>query len=326
MAKKRISVVLSCFILLMSSTLMAQAQLESEMKFPTKGITILCPTLAGGSLDLVARTIGPVLEKDLKVNVNIINRGGGAAIGVAEFGDSNQSDGHTMLIIDKGLISNYEAGVFKYGWRDFEPVGSLNKGMMFLVVNCNSNYTDLDSFIRATQETPDTITIGTPGSAGIGFLNAVGFINASGAKAKIVPFGSGAETKAALAGEHVHAAFLDGGEVMPLIKANMIKALGCSDVKRSILLPDVPTFTESGIDFSLTQAKSLWVNKNTPREVVDILANAVKNAVNSEAFQKLCTDTSQEPIVMTSEEMKVDFEQEEKIIRELMIKAGIKKN
>lgn len=322
--KKVVSIVL-LFVLVVGVGF-SQAQQEEGEKFPTKNITILCPTAAGGSLDIAARTIGPELENDLKVNITIINRGGGASIGVAEFGDSKKTDGHTLLIIDKGLISNYEAGVFKYGWRDFEPVGTLNKGMMFLVIPANSRFKDLDSFVKATIEAPDTITIGTPGSAGIGFLNAVGFISNSGAKAKIVPFSSGADTKAALAGAHIDAAFLDGGEVLPMVKGNLMRAIACSDVKRSDLLPDVPTFIESGIDFSLTQSKSLWVTKGTPEYIVKILSNSVKNAVNSEAFQKLCRDTSQEPIVMDPIEMKKDFENEERIIRDLMIKAGLKKN
>ena len=298
---------------------------ENNINYPTKNITILCPTPAGGGLDITTRTIAPEIEKILNAKIIVINRSGGAAIGVAEVAETAKPDGYTFIIIDKGLISNYETGVFKYGWRDFETVASLNKGKIYIVVNANDPYEDIEDLVQAAKDEPNVLTIGTTGSSGISFLNAFGFTSKSNAPIKIVPFAGGGDTKAAISGGHITAAALDGLEIMPLVEAGILRVLAVSANDRSPELPDVPTLKEKGIDFSLEQAKAIFAPKGTPNEVINIFSDAVKKAVESESFKKLCSDTMQIIDYMGPEELADNYEENEKIIRKLIVDAGLAK-
>lgn len=293
--------------------------------YPAKGITILCPTAAGGGLDIVIRCLAAEMEKDLGRKITIVNKSGGAAIGVTEFHETAKPDGYNFMIIDKGLISNYMTGVFPYGWRDFEPVGSVENSIQFIVCGADKPFKTIQDFIAATKAAPDTLSIGTSGSSGISFLSVYGFVSQADIPAKIVPFSGGAELKSNVAGGHVDCASLQTGEVLSLVEAGMLRVLACVDSKRSETFPDVPTLIDIGVDFSITQAKALWAPKGTPKEYIDIFAAALEKAVRSDAYTALCKTNQTQGVFLNPQELAADYEVQEKLIGEMIENAGLAK-
>ncbi len=122
---------------------------------------------------------------------------------------------------------------------------------------------------------------GIPGHEFVGVVE-----EAAQVKSRIVTFsGDGPSWQAALAG-HVEASANNLSIVFPQVKAGKLRALAIMADKRSPYLPDVPTFKELGYEITLGVFHSVFVPKNTPDNVVKILGDALRKAMDTEPFRK----------------------------------------
>lgn len=295
----------------------------AKTEYPVQGITLTCPSAAGGAIDMVSRTLATEMEKILGQTITVINKEGGAAGAIAEYKATAKNDGYNIFIIDKGLLSNYAAGTFTVGYTDLEPIAQVDESIQMIVCNANLPYQSLEEVIEAAKEKPDTITIGCTGTAGISFLSVFGLTNE--APLKIVPYSGGAELKASISGGDVNLASLKTSEVVSLEEGGYLRVLACCGEERVDAYPDVPTLKELGIDFAITQATSLWAPKGTDAEIIKILEDAVKTAVESEAYQELCRTNLTTPNYLKAEELLAYSESEYTKIFDMLDAAGVAK-
>src|SRR5258708_27598517 len=158
--------------------------------YPSGPLRIVVPFQAGGSTDMVARTRAQKLKDRFDERVVVENRAGAnGTIGAALVAKS-PPDGHTMLLVQSGFVSNpilirnlpYDQG------RDLAPVSSLASGPMVLVVHPSLPAKSVKELIAFAKSRPDELNFGSPGSGSLSDLCAELFDAMAGVKMTHVPY------------------------------------------------------------------------------------------------------------------------------------------
>ncbi|MCR4401571.1 MAG: tripartite tricarboxylate transporter substrate binding protein [Firmicutes bacterium] len=297
----------------------------AQGQFPTKPIRIIVPYAAGGGTDLVARRLAQDLEKILGVNVVVANVvGGSGAIGRAEAAKA-PADGYTLFMDDKAFLSSYHMGVSTVNWRDMEPVCRLDGASFVLVVSSKSQFKTINDLIDYAKKNPGVVTIAVSGIGGVSHLNAEAIKIAGNVNIVIVPFEGGAMTRTAVAGGHVTATVAQIAEIYSFVKAGDFRILAVSDDKRNPGIPDVPTFRESGVNFSLDQWRGIYAPKGTPTAIIERLEKAFQQAMETEGFKGLCAQNFTRPLYLDHKAFAAELENTDAILKDIVTKAGLLK-
>jgi len=239
--------------------------------YPSGAMRIIVPFQAGGSTDIMARTIAQKLKDRFSQQVVVENRAGAnGTIGAAAVAKS-APDGHTLLLVQSGFVSNpilmrnlpYDPA------RDLAPVSNLASGPMVLVVNPSLPAKSVKQLIEFARSRPGELNFGSPGSGSLSDLCAELFDVMAGVKMTHVPYkGSGGALADVLAGR-VPVYYMNLMLALPYLKDGRLRALGVTSSQRSPITPEIPTIDEAGLPgYEMTTWYGLFVQGATPRGVV----------------------------------------------------------
>lgn len=266
-----------------------QQQAAPEVKFPEKPINVICAYAAGGSGDLVLRAIATPAQKILGQPVVVVNKtGGGGTPGHAE-GANAAPDGYTLVECALGptTIIPYTSDT-GYTYEDFKPVYMIADLPMVLAVNKDSKYKTLDDFIAAAKANPGKLTVGNSGAGNVQHIAMEYFSKVAGIKITNVPFNGGAPGNAALLGGHIDAMCISMVDTYSQYQSGEFRLLGIMAEKRAEAMPDIPTFTELGHEVVFGTWFGVCAPKDTPDDVVKILADAFLEAGKDQSFLDAC--------------------------------------
>ena len=260
---------------------------KAQDAFPNRPINIIVPFAPGGVNDLVARLMVESLSEQLKQPIIVLNKpGAGGAIGTA-FVAKGPTDGYNILIINSGNVTYPDAERLAghkpmYEMSQLEPIALLTNDPMYLVVRSDSPYKTLADLVKAAQLKPDSIDYSSSGNLtpiNLGFEMFGDEIHTS--FNQIQYKGSGLGVLALLGGE-VQTSFLNPGTLSAQLASGKLRVLAASSEKRHSLVPEAPTFLESGYDFEYSIYTGLYVATGTPEHIVKKIRLAVQNAAKSE--------------------------------------------
>lgn len=227
------------------TVLASPAQAEG---YPDKPVTLVVGYPAGGSTDLMARTIGPELSRRLGTPVVIENLGGaGGAIGAQKVA-SAAPDGYTLLvganneIAIKRLVA--PASV-KYELRDFTPLGLIASQPMVLVASPRTGVKTVADFMKQVKANPGKFTYGSSGVGTALHLAGEMIKDQGGLFMTHIPYRGVAPLTTDLLGSNVDYGVFVLSSGLPLIKSGKLVALGTTERKRSQATPDVPAVAET---------------------------------------------------------------------------------
>lgn len=216
--------------------------------YPDKPVTLVVGYPAGGSTDLMARTIGPELSRRLGTPVVIENLGGaGGAIGAQKVA-SAAADGYTLLvganneIAIKRLVA--PASV-KYELRDFTPLGLIASQPMVLVASPRTGVKTVADFMKQVKANPGKFTYGSSGVGTALHLAGEMIKDQGGLFMTHIPYRGVAPLTTDLLGSNVDYGVFVLSSGLPLIKSGKLVALGTTERKRSQATPDVPAVAET---------------------------------------------------------------------------------
>jgi len=270
----------------------------SAAEFPVRPVRIVVPIGAGSSMDIIARVLGQKLNETWGQPVIVDNRAGaGGNIG-ADTVAKAAPDGHTLLFASSSFAigqSVYRKLPFD-ALRDFEPVTQLSSRGNVLVVSMSSPVNSVRELIALAKAKPGQLSFGSGGGTGssdhlVGEL----FNMLAGVQIVHVPYKSGPQAQNDLIGGQL-SIYIGGIPIqLPMIKAGRVKPLGTSGLKRSPVLPDVPTLAEAGVPgYEVDVWYGLFAPRGTPARVVaQIAANAgavMSNPSMAERWQTLGID------------------------------------
>jgi tripartite-type tricarboxylate transporter receptor subunit TctC len=278
----------------------AQAQ-----TYPSKQITLVIPFAAGGSNDIIARAIGKELSDAWGQPVIAENRpGAGSVIGASTVA-SAPPDGYTLLLVSTTFTIN--AAIKKSmpfdTLRDFTPVAFVARSPLLFVASKNVPVKSAKDALALAKSRPGEITYA---SAGIGSINQIAaelIATSAGVKLMHVPYKGGAPALNDLLGGHVDVYVSSMPQVQQLAQSGRVNALAVTSVKRSPLLPNVPTLDEAGVaGFDLSSWWGIVGPAGMPPDVVNKLNAAINKTLTAPEMQKFMASEGAEAKVMTPQE------------------------
>jgi tripartite-type tricarboxylate transporter receptor subunit TctC len=294
--------------------------------WPSKPITLVVPFPPGGPTDVASRIVAQKMSLALKQNIVIDNRSGASGTVGAATAARAPADGYTfvMLATPTLLASHLYGPTGGYDiFKNFTPVGSVYDLPIVLVVNPKSlpEVTNLQTLIAKAKAEGGKLNYTTAGAGSFGHLTTEQLKTIGKFDMQHVPYRGSAPAVTDLIGGQVPAMFSDLVAVIPHIRAGKVRAIAVGSAKRVSLLPDVPTVAEQGFPgFDATSWGGLLAPVGTPKDVVDRMSAALKNALADKEVQDKLESVGSFAAYRTPEQtgvrMKQDFERWGKVIRD----------
>lgn len=273
---------------------------RAQEAWPSRSIRLVIPYPPGGTTDIVGRTLAEQLTRELGQTVVVDNRpGGGTNIG-AEAVATAKPDGYTLFFAGITQVTNPTFGPTPPfdTLKAFEPVGLIATAPFMIAINPKTPVSDVQDLIAKAHARPDTLTVS---SAQLDIF--VELLNArAGMKLLHVPYKGGAAAATDAIGGQVSMVFAQVPALLGHLQSGRLKPIAVSSAKRFPALPDLPTFTEAGIDYDVNPWFGLLAPAGTPRVAIERTTQAMAKAIaGAEMSQKIRT-AGAEPGYATPEE------------------------
>jgi tripartite-type tricarboxylate transporter receptor subunit TctC len=294
--------------------------------YPSRPIRIVVPYSAGGSSDAPMRVIAEQIARQFGQGVVVENKPGQGGIIGADVVAHSAPDGYTLL-----LCSNPQTiSATLYTRLTFDPIEAFAPISLFsrepsvLVVHPSFPAKNLREFIAYVKANPGKVNFASSGNGSAQHLFTTNFLSEAGLQMTHVPYRGSAQAVTDLIGGQVPMAMPGLAAMVPHIQAGRLRPLAMSGAKRSPLLPDVPTFAESGFPGSTAYVwNGLVAPKGTPAEVIDRLNKELKIALTAPAVKAYMDKAAVEVITSTPTEFQ-SFLRDEKVRSAKTIKeAGL---
>jgi tripartite-type tricarboxylate transporter receptor subunit TctC len=259
--------------------LLAAAPGRAQSHYPDHPVVLIVPYGPGGVADVGMRLLGDKLSTRLKQQFVVEDRPGAGGIVAAQAGAAAAPDGYTVLMT--GNNNAIAAALFKslpYDvLTDFASVSTAAFFDVLLVTRAGSPLKTVQDVVQAAKANPGKLNIGTINPGSTQNLAAELFTSTADIKAAIIPFRTSPDMAGAVMRGDVDVAFEFYAAISGLLDDKKLMALASGGRTRTAYLPDVPTFTESGIkDYEVTSWNGLSVPAKTPASVIATLNRAMK--------------------------------------------------
>jgi tripartite-type tricarboxylate transporter receptor subunit TctC len=296
--------------------------------YPARTVTLVVPYPPGGGVDAMARVVAAKLSDALKQQFIVDNRAGaGGTIGTRVVAQA-APDGYTLLLGHTGTISINPSLYAHAGYdprKDFAPIGLVASMAVALLAHPSFPAKSIAEFIAMAKKDPGKLNLGTSAVGTGGYMCAELFKSEAGINVAIIPYKGSAPVMNDLLGGHVPIAFSVLPPALGNIQGGKLRAIAVTSMKRFSLLPDVPTFDESGLPgFDAVLHYGLLAPAGTPKEIVDRLGMELRKLVDLPEVQKQIHNEGGDPLTSTPAEYAADIEREEKKWSGLVKKLGLK--
>ena len=269
----------------MTSTAFAQS-------YPTKPMTMIVPFAAGGPTDLLARIVADKMSQNLGQQIVIENIGGAGGMTGGVRAARAAPDGYTMIVGTVGTHAQNQSLYAKPAYSsvdDFTPVALIADIPLILIVRKDLPVNNLQEFIAYSKENHKKMQYGTSGLGAAVHLGTILLNMAIGIEPAHVPFRGSAPAMNELVGGRIdYITDVISGAVSQ-VQAKNVKPIAVMQMKRSLIMPDVPTADEQGLKgLAAYTWNAIFLPKGAPAEVVKALnAAAVKSYNDPEIKKKL---------------------------------------
>jgi tripartite-type tricarboxylate transporter receptor subunit TctC len=296
--------------------------------YPTRPITLVVPFPPGGSTTVIARILADKLSDALRRPIVVDNRGGAGGSIAARQVARSAPDGYTLLLHFSATLAISPSMFPNVGYdprTDFAPIGMIGMAPSVLVVHPAVPAYSVAELIAFAKASPDKLQYGSASIGTVNHLAAELLASMAGIKLSHIPYKGTGPALSDLLGGHISMMFAPIPAAHANVTAGMLRALGVSSLKRSGLMPDVPTIAETGLPgFEATQRSTLLAPAGTPRSIVERL-NRELNAVLAidEVKQRLALEGA-EAIPGPPEEYSADIDREAQRWSTLVQAIGLK--
>jgi tripartite-type tricarboxylate transporter receptor subunit TctC len=318
----------AAFIIAAATTIMVAGGASLAADYPARTVTLVVPYPPGGGVDAMARVVAAKLSDALKQQFVVDNRAGaGGTIGTRAVAQA-APDGYTLLLGHTGTISINPSLYAHAGYdprKNFAPIGLVASMPVALLAHPSFPAKSITEFIAIAKKDPGKLNLGTSAVGTGSYMCAELFKSEAGIDVAIIPYKGTAPVMNDLLGGHVPIAFGVLPPALGNIQGGRLRAIAVTSKKRFSLLPDVPTFDESGLPgFEAVLHYGLLAPAGTPREIVDRLGVELRRLVDLPEVQKQIHNEGGDPLTSTPAEYAADIDKEEKKWGGLVKKLGLK--
>jgi len=254
---------------------------SAQSSYPNRVISIVVPTVAGGSTTMIARLVADHLTRAWGQSAIVDNRPGGNTILGTEYVAKAAPDGYTLLVpsithIVLPLLTTTPYDPIK----DFAAITGLASQPYVLLVHPSVPAKSVKEFVALAKARPGQVDYSISGAASGGRLAAELFSMVAGVKLQMIPYKGGAQALTDLIGGQVQVSYQAPITVNHHIRNGRLRGLGVTSETRTSVLPDVPTMAEAGYPGTEVNTwQALFAPAGTPKEIVDKLSGEVRKVL-----------------------------------------------
>jgi tripartite-type tricarboxylate transporter receptor subunit TctC len=253
-----------------------------SQEYPSKPIRIVSPFAPGGATDALARALSTPLGKSFGQNVIVENRPGASTVIGTDVVARAPADGHTLLVISPSYTTNPFVRKLPYDpLKDLTGVTKLASTAMLIAAHPSVPARNIRELVALAHAKPGMLTYAT--ASVLGSQRLAGELFKSVAKVDIthVPYNGGAPATMSTVGGHTTLLVSNVIEIAPNVRAGKLRGLGVTTIRRSALLPDIPTIAEQGYPgFDAGNWFGMVVRAATPKAVVERINAEVVRAMD----------------------------------------------
>ena len=275
--------------------------------YPNKPIRMIVPFPPGGPNDILGRVVAAKLTEQLGQQVVVDNRGGAGGIIGAEIAARSAADGHTLLLsgtasmaINPGLHKKLPYDPLK----DFAPISMLGTAPSLLTVHPSLAVRSVKDLITLAQAKPGKLNFVSAGHGTPPHLAGELFKSMTGVDMVHVPYKGGGPALADLLAGQVELYFSGISSVLPFVKENRLRGVAVTSAKRTAVLPDTPTVSESGLPgFEVSNWYAVAAPAATPPAIIKRLNAEILTVLTVPELKKRFFELAADPFGSTPEQL-----------------------
>ena len=279
----------------------------AQQQYPAMPIRLIVGFAAGGGTDVLARALAQQLTESLGQTMVVDNRTGASGMIATEMVAKAPPTGYTLLVGSSGTFAINPILMAKITYdpvKDFTPVGMFATLSYAVDVHPSLPVKTIRELVVLAKAKPGQLNFGSAGTGSSTHLAIEQFLLAANVRMFHVPYKGNTPAMTALMSGEVAMVFDPVLTSLPQVKAGRIRALAVTTAKRSSLLPDVPTVSESG--FSGYEAGNwfgIFAPPGTPAPVVERLNGAINAAMTSPQMKERLQSQGADPLSGTPQQL-----------------------
>lgn len=275
--------------------------------YPERPIRIVVPFTPGSGTDIVGRAIAQSLTDSWKQSIVVDNRSGAGGTVAGELVARANPDGYTLMLGNVSTLAIARALYTRLAYdplRDFAPITLITTSENVLVLHPAVPATTVKELIAYARANPRKLNYGSSGSGTTSHLGGAMFATLAGAEMTHVPYKGSVPMLTDLLAGQIQVSFSSVPTALPHIRSGRMRALAVTLLKRSSVLPELPTVQEAagfpGFEISLWQG--IVAPAKTPRDIILALNRQIVANVNSPELRGKFTVQGLESVGNTPEE------------------------
>ncbi len=310
-----------------AAALLVLAGTAAAQQFPSRPVTISVGFAPGGGTDTSARIVAKKLTENLGQSVVVENRAGAGGNIAAQHIANVAPDGYYIHLASVGPLTVAPHMVKNLPYDPKRDIAPITMGMVFpnvFVVHADVPAKTLAEFVALARKKPGEVTYASSGIGGAAHLAGELFKQLTGVDMVHVPYKGGGPAMADLLGARVHMYPAVPSTSKPHIDSGKIRPLATTGLKRTAIMPDVPTVAEQGYPgFEATNWYAFVAPGKTPKEILDFWNRELVKALNDPEVKAALSKHGLEPAPGTREELSRYMQRESekwgKVVRDAKI-------
>ena len=293
-------------------------------EFPNRPLRLVVPWPPAGNVDITARTVSPAFGDALGQPVIVENRAGaGGRIGTEAVAKA-PADGYTLLLGSSGTVTAGPAVWKNLSFdplKDFAAIGPIQSVPIVLTVAPKTPAQTFADYVALAKARGGQLSIASAGNGSSNHLAIELLMRQANLKLLHVPYKGSGPALTDLIGSQVESMMDQLTASIGHIREGRIRVLAISSLKRSPLLPDVPTLDELGVKgYEAATFTGIFAPAGTPQAVMEKLGAALRKAMSNEAVRERYRAMGVEVMDMTQAQfaayVRADYEKWQKVARE----------
>jgi tripartite-type tricarboxylate transporter receptor subunit TctC len=295
--------------------------------YPTKPVRFIVAFPPGSATDIVGRLYTQKWTEMWGHQVIADNRPGAGGSIAAAIAAKSTADGYTLLMHSSGHTVNpslYAKLPFDT-LKDFVDIGPLAQQPNVMVTHPSTSYNTVQDVLKTAMAKPGALNFASAGVGSGTHLNLEKLKLMAKINMNHVPYKGSAEALADVLGNRVDFYFAPISTTLAHVQGNRVRAIAVSTIKRSSILPNVPTIAESGVpgfDFSLWFG--IWAPTGVPQPIINKISQSIKAAGNDAGVKSKLAGLGNEPMEMEPAQFAKFVRSEIEVGAKVLQAAGIK--
>lgn len=315
------------FAITMAVTLAFFSLPNAAQTYPSRTITVVNPWPAGGVADSIVRPVMQRLATKLNTSIVVDNKPGANGMIGATFVAKAPPDGYTIYVAHVGTMAISPALVAKMPFdtlTDFVPITQMVSGSLVLVMRKEIPVNTIPELIAYAKARPDQISYGSSGNGSTNHLSGALLARMSNTSMLHVPYKGDVPLMADLLGGQISMGFMGLSAAMPYLNDGRLRGIAVTTLKRSAVLPNLPTIAETLPGYEVNSWYGLMAPAGTPKPIVELLHKEATETLNTPEIVTLLKQRGLEVVGSTPDQYTTKIKEDMSRWATLIKATGIK--